>query len=271
MDELTICLTAALINNYATPITRSKVEISMVKNSGWLTVEDVDDLPEMPRSVHRFVIHNPKDVCYPPLSIEQASDIFAIACSLISPRILFSPLQPQRYIPNLRHKPVIQKIGNNINITLTIPNPTITSLICMKVETDASRLLDILKKLLSLRPFELGGRTIPERNILDALKRYQEALLAGEPIACYKALFTSLEKAVNLQADNKDKEVDTAASAASGLPPNEIEEIRKFNNRLKHRIKDEIGFQILRQGESDLSRLSTQLKIATDYVLLSKI
>lgn len=272
MDTLTIKLTAALIDNYATPNSQSKIEISIVNNSGWLSVED---LPGVPRSVHQFTIHNANDVGCPPLSAEQASYIFATACSLISPRVLFSPLQPQRYTPNLRLGTKIEVIetpaGKNIIIEPRNLTISLTWLISMKVEIDASKLLDIINRLLNLRPFELKGRTILEQNILDALKRYQEALLAGEPVACYKAFFTSLEKAVNLQADNKGKAFDAATSAASGLPPNEIEEIREFNNRLKHRIGGKKDFQILREGESNLSRLATQLKMATDNALLSKI
>ncbi len=257
MDTLTIELTAALVNNYATPMSQSKVEILVVNNNGWITVED---LPGMPRSVHRFVIHNANDAGCPPLNPEQAHYIFAIACSLISPRVLFSPLQPQRFVPNLRLGTKIEEIGNNINIILTLPNPTISSLIIMKVEINASRLLDILKKLLGFRPFEFGGRTIPELNTLDALKRYQEAILAGEPLACYKALFTSLEKAVSLKADKKGDVFDAAVSAASGLSPDDIKEIREFNNRVKHTIRDKEDFETLRQGESNLSHLATQLK-----------
>jgi hypothetical protein len=267
MDTLIIELTAALVHNYATPRNQSKVEISVVNNSGWLTVED---LPGSPRSTHRFLIYA-NDVGCPPLSAEQACYIFSIACSLISPGVLFSPLQPQRYTPNIRLGTDIKKIDNNIIITLTLPNPSITSLIIMKLEIDASKLMDIIKKLINFRLFELDGRTISELNTLDALKRYQEALLAGEPLACYKALFTSLEKAVNLQADKKDSTFDTAISLASGLPLDDIKKIREFNNRVKHTIRHKKDFEILRQGESNISHLSMQLKLATDNVLLSKI
>jgi len=276
MDTLTIELTAALVDNYATPNSRTKVETSLLNNGGWVTVED---LPGIPRSVHRFVIQNAADVGCPPLDAEQASFIFATACTLISPRVLFSPLQPHRFVPNLRLGEIPSKVevtetptGKSIVITETIRvTESISIMMSTKVEIDACKLLDTITKLLNLRPFEFSGRPLTELNVLDALKRYREALLAGEPLACYKALFISLEKALNLSAEKKGVEFDTAISAASGLSTTDVKEIREFNNRVKHTIRNKKDFETLRCGESNLSRLATQLKTATDSVLLSKI
>lgn len=276
MDTLTIDLTAALVDNYATPNSRTKVETSLINNAGWLTAKD---LPGVPRSVHRFVIHNAADVGCPPLDAERASVIFATASSLITPRILFSPLQPQRLVPNLRLGELPSKVevtetptGKNILITETIRvTESISILMSTKAEIDAGRLLDVLRRLLNIRPFDFTARSVAELNVLDGLKRYREALLAGEPLACYKALFTSLEKTVNLSAEKKGTAFDTAASTASGLSQADIKDIREFNNRVKHTIRDKKDFEALRQGESNLSRLATNLKMATDNVLLSRI
>ncbi len=276
MDTLTIELTAALVDNYATANSQTKVETSLLNNSGWLTVED---LPGVPRSRHRFVIHNAVDVGCPPLDAEQASFIFATACSLITPRILFSPLQPQRFAPNLR----LGEIPSNVEVTETPSCKNIDinertyltdlsrNLIRTKVKMDAGKLLDIINQLLKVRPFDFTGRPVNQLNVLDGLKRYQEALLAGEPLACYKALFTSLEKIVNLSAEKKGAAFDAAASAASGLSQTAIKDIRDFNNRVKHMIRHKEDFEVLRRGESNLSILAKNLKVATDNVLLARI
>ncbi len=276
MNSLTIELTAALVDNYSTTNSRTEMETSLLNNSYWLTVED---LAGSPRSIHRFVIADAIDVGCPPLDAEQASFIFAVACSIITPRILFSPSQPQRLIPNLHLGEIPSKAevtetptGKNIVITETIRlTESISILISIRVEIDAAKLLDIIKHLLRVRPFDFTGRPVNELNILDGLKRYQEALLAGEPLACYKALFTSLEKLVNLSADKKGTLFDNAASAVSGLSQADIKDIREFNNRVKHTIRHKKDFEALKRGEMNLSRLATNLKMATDNVIVSRI
>lgn len=275
MDILTIELTAALVDNYATPNCRTKVETSLLNNSGWLSVEDKAGIP---RSVHCFIIQNADDVGCPPLDAEQASLIFAMACSLITPRILFSPLQPLRLFPNLRlgEMPSTEEItetptGKNVVITRTIRFTTSTSIMMStKAEIDATKLLDVIKRLLQFRPFDFTERSVTELNVLDGLKRYREALHAGESLACYKALFTSLEKTINMSAEKKGTAFDVAASRESRLLQTELKEIRDFNNRVKHAIRDHNDFEFLRNGESNFARLATNLKIATDNVLLSK-
>lgn len=276
IDTLIIELTAALVDNYSTPKIRTKVETTLLNNSGWLTVED---LPGVPRSIHRFVIHNAEEIGCPPLDAEQATFIFAITCSLITPRILFSPLQPHRFVPNLRLGEIPSKVevnetpsDKNIVITETIRmSDSMNALLSTKVEIDAGKLLDTINQILKFRPSEFTGRTINELNVLDGLKRYQEALLAGEPLACYKALFTSLEKTVNQSSEREGDAFDTAASIASGLPQIDIKDIREFNNRVKHAIRHGKDFDDLRRGESNLSQLIKILKVATDNVLLSSI
>ncbi|MEW5920531.1 MAG: hypothetical protein AB1796_06175 [Bacillota bacterium] len=280
MDTLIIELTAGLVDNFATPNSRTKVETEVINNSGWLTVEDLSGVP---RSVHRFTVHNAADVGCPPLDAEQSSYIIAMGCSLISSRVLFSPLQPQRFTPNLRLGELPSKVevaetptGKNILITETIRvTGSISILISTKVILDASKLSDVIERLLKLRPFDLANRSLAELNVLDALKRYRDALHAAEPLACYKALFSALEKSVNRSGEEKEGAAfDSAASAATGLSATVIKEIREFNNRVKHAIrkeKKEKDFETLRRGESNLARIAINLKVATDNALLAQI
>ncbi|GAH73829.1 unnamed protein product, partial [marine sediment metagenome] len=102
MDILIVELTAALVENPATPSTCTKVEITLENSTGRLSIGDCEGSP---RSVHRFTVRDAIDLgCggVHSLTKEQAAIILAISCSLSNPRILFSPLQPQQFTPSLK-------------------------------------------------------------------------------------------------------------------------------------------------------------------------
>ncbi|MCK4252458.1 hypothetical protein KAX97_13500 [candidate division WOR-3 bacterium] len=276
MDSLTIELTAALITNYATPNARTKVETVLIDGSSRITIVD---LAGVPRSVHRFVIHDATEVGCPPLDAEQSTLIFAAACSLITPCIFFSPLQPQRFIPKLNFGKIPTEIevtdsptGKIIGITEKIRiTESVSTLLTTRVTFDENRIFEVVKKLLNMRPFDSSQRSVPELNILDALKRYWEAMLSGEPLGCYRSLFTCFEKTINCKSEKKGSDFDIFASGIIGLKIDEIKELREFNNRLKHIIRSKKDFKTLQQGELNLFRLAERLKIAADNVLLTRI
>ena len=276
MASLKIELTAAMIDNYATPNEQTKVVTDLIGSTDRITVEDI---PGTPRSVHKFVILDTSDVDCPPLRVEESSLIFATACSLTTPRILFSPLQPQKYLSEVIFGPEPSNIeviehpnGRTVSITDQMkPRVTTTTLLTTRVTLDENRIFEIVRRLLNIHPYDSVNRSIPERNIIDALKRYWEAILSGEPFGCYKSLFNCLEKAVNFDEEKRGKVFDKAASAITGLTQSEIEELHNFNNRLKHRIRNKDDSDTLQRGESKLPQLAKLLKIGADNAILSKI
>jgi hypothetical protein len=237
---------------------------------------ELTNQPGGPRSVHKIDISDSRDLYCPPLNADDSLLLFSIACSLIVPNILFSPLQPQRFVPDLKYesKPakIISKEGNLISIENTLYiTSSWNAVLSSKGEIDETELFKTIDNLFKIRPFDYKHRTIIELNIIESLKSYGGALLAGEPLSCFKSLYISFEKMVNQQKDHNGKAFDKAASFLTGLKENDIEELRNFNNRLKHIIKNKNDYQKLKDGESNLFILTTRLKEATDKSILNCI
>jgi len=279
MDTLIIELSAALIDNPATPDHRTKVEITLENASGNLEIENQEGGP---RSVHKFTLKDPTRFGYGSpqnLSVEDIAILLAISCSLANPRILFSPLQPYLLSTSVKLDEIpakietIQKPGElNIAVSEVVRiTEHVSTLLGTKLGLDETTLLNIVKKLLAYRIFDTASRSLLELNVLEAIKRYRDALMTAEGLSCYSFLYNAFEKAMNADIDRKDKDFDIAASSATGLPEAEVEELRKFNNRIKHALRNHADFATLKAGESRLAELSRNLKTAADSAILSGI
>jgi hypothetical protein len=276
VDSLTIVLSAALINHYATSESQTKVETSLINNTGWITVEDI---PGSPRSTHRFIVHDAEDLGYPIITKEQAEEVMAISCSLITPKVLFSPLQLQRLGSTLYTGSDPDRV--NISKTNAVTNIAIRSTVRIggslsttsieKKEIDAAKLSEVIKRLLNIHLFDYENRPILEKNILDGIISYNEALCAGEPIGCYMALFKSLEKTINSSVEKMNDKFDAEVAVISGLSKSDCTDIREFNNRTKHTIRREKDHETFKNGKSNFPHLIVNLKSAVDSSLLSKI
>lgn len=280
MDILIVKLTAALIDNPATPSACTKVEITLENSTGRLSVEDCEGSP---RSVHRFTVRDAIDLgCegVHNLSVEQAAFVLATSCSLTNPRILFSPLQPHQLpaslkpgkVPSKKVEIVDTSTGKHVTITETLRlRDTLSMLLGTKLSLDEAQVLNVANSLLTARIFDTANRSLLELNVLESIKRYREALMSAEGLSCYKSLYNAFEKAVNADTDRKGKSFDTAASASTGLTGADIESLRRFNNRIKHVLCNKNDFSELKAGEAQLAQLALNLKRAADSAILSRI
>ena len=279
MDTLTVELTAALVDNPATPSERTKVEIPFENSAGRLSVEDCDGSP---RSVHRFTVRDAIDLgCggVHNLTAEQAGFVLAISVSLTNPRILFSLLQPHQLPASLKLGKVPSKVevvdtptGKHITITETLRlTARVSTLLGTKLSLDEAKVLNVANRLLIARVFDTTNRSLLELNVLESIKRYGEALMSADGLSCYKSLYNAFEKAVNADTGRNGKYFDAAASASTGLTEVDIESLRLFNNRVKHALRGRKDFADLKAGEAQLAKLTLNLKRAANGAILSRI
>lgn len=279
MDTLTVELTAALVDNPATPSARTKVEITLENSVGRLSVEDCEGSP---RSVHRFTVRDAIDLgCggIHNLTTDQAGLVLATSCSLTNPRILFSPLQPRQLPASLKLGKVPSKVevvdtptGKHITVTETVRvRASVSTLLETKLSLDEVQVLNVANRLLTARVFDTTNRSLLELNVLESIKGYREALMSADGLSCYKSLYNAFEKAVNVDTDRKGKTFDAAASTLTRLTEADIESLRLFSNRVKHALRNKKDFAELKAGEAQLAQLALNLKRAADCAILSRI
>ena len=243
MGILIVKLTAALVDNPATPSARTKVEITLENSTGRLSVKDFEGSP---RSVHQFTVRNAIDLgCggVHNLTEKQAGFVLATSCSLTNPRILFSSLQPHQLPTSLKLDKMPSKKVEIVD-TPTVKYVTITEtlrltgslsmLLGTKLSLNEAQVLNVANSLLTARIFDTANRSPLELNVIESIKRYQEALMSAEGLSCYKSLYNAFEKAINADTNRTGKSFDVAASASTGLTKADIESLRRFNNRIKH-------------------------------------
>ena len=280
MDILIVKLTAALVDNPATPSARTKVEIMLENSTGRLSVKDCEGSP---RSIHQFTVRDSIDLgCggVHNLTKEQAAIVLAISCSLSNPRIFFSPLQPHQLPVSLTPGKVQSKKVEIID-TPTVKHITLTEtlhiadsvsmLLINKLNLDETQVLNVVNSLLTYRIFDKINRSRLKLNVLESIKRYSEAPKSTEGLSCYMSLYSAFEKAVNANINSTGRSFDTAASALTGLMESDIESLRRFNNRIKHTLRNRNDFSELKAGEAQLAQLALNLKKAADSAILSRI
>lgn len=280
MDTLTVELTAALVDNPATPSARTKVEVSLSNSSGRLSVENCEGSP---RSVHRFTVKDALDVGVGgvhDLTADQAGLILTISCSITNPRILFSPLQPNQLSISLKKSAEVPSkaqvvdtpTGKQVTMTATVHViSNVSTLLGTKLTLDEVEVLNVINRLLAFKVFDTTNRGVLELNVLESIKRYRQALMAADGLSCYQSLFNALEKAVNADNQKDGEAFDYKASTLTPLAQTDIKVIREFNNRVKHVLRKKGDFDTLKAGEAQLAQLARNLKKAADCAILSRI
>lgn len=144
-------------------------------------------------------------------------------------------------------------------------------LLINKLNLNETQVLNVVNSLLTYRIFDETNRSRLELNVLESIKRYREAPNSIEGLSCYMSLYSAFEKAVNTDIDLTGRSFDTAASALTGLTESDIESLRRFNNRIKHALRNRNDFSELIAGEAQLAQLVLNLKKAADSAILSMI
>lgn len=258
MEIMDIELSAAFIDNAATPYGQTKLELAIENASGTIEIENKGGSP---RSVHDFVLLDPSCFGYGSthnLSIDQVAALLALSCSLANPRILFS-LRQYTFLSRTIRSP---KAGITEGVLTVLGT---------KVRLDEGILSNIAGRLLLYRIFDPENRPLLESNVLAAIDSYREALLVGEGRSCHSLLYSAFEKAVNADANRTGQEFDKIASVTTSLTEAEVEELRNFNSRIKHVHRNKTDLETLKTAESNLGRLSWNLKKAADRAILARI
>jgi len=281
MNKLIVKLTAALVKYPITPSRCTKAEITLENSTGRLSVEDCE---ESPRSVHKFTVRDAIDLgCgdVHNLTVKQAAFVLAISCSLTNPSILFSSLQPHQLPPASLESGKMQSAKVEIVDTPTgkyiAPAETISiavterMLLGIKLSLDEAQVLNVANSLLTYRIFDKTNRSRLELNVLESIKRYGEALMSAEGLSCYMSLYSAFEKAINADTNRTGDIFDAAASALTELTCADIESLRRFNNRIKHALRNRNDISELKAGEAQFAQLALNLKRAADRAILSRI
>jgi len=280
MDILIVKLTAAFVDYPATPSARTKVEITLENSTGRLSVKDFEGSP---RSVHQFTVRDSIDLgCgdVHNLTKEQAAIVLAISCSLSNPRFLFSPLQPNHLpvslkpgkVPSKKVEIVDTPTGKHIAPSETVNMADSASMLLInKLDLGETQVLNVVNSLLIFRIFDEINRSDFKLNVLESIKRYIEVPKSTERLSCYMSLYSAFEKAVNANTDRTSRSFDAAASALTGLMEADIESLRRFNNRIKHVLRNRNEFSELKAGEAQFAQLALNLKKAADGAILSRI
>lgn len=272
VDTLTIDLTAVLVDNPSISSVRTKVDLVLEDVGRGLTVQNLEGGP---RSLHRFNGTNVNALgCNETyqLNAHQSSIILAIACSMANPRVLFSPLQPQELITSIRSKKQssIENLGTNADLIGTGIAQTTGVAICVELTMDVTEILNLVDKLLLLRPFDRGKRTIVEHNILGAIFTYWEALKSTNGLTCYEFLYSTFEKAINADKGRRGEAFEAIASNMTDLSVSDIRKLKEFDNHVKQVIHSKGDFNLLEASETGLAQKALALKKAADSAILSR-
>lgn len=272
MDTLTIDLTAILVDNPSIFSVRTKVDLVLEDIGQGLSVENLEGGP---RSLHRFNTSNMNALgcgeTYQ-LTAHQSSLVLAIACSLANPRVLFSLLQPHELLTlvGLTSTPSTERSVTHDNLTKTSVAEKIGVAISIELAMDVTEILSLVDKLLMLRLFDRGKRTIVEHNILGAIFTYWEALKSTDGLTCYEFLYGAFEKAVNADKGRRGETFEAIASNMTGLNVSDIRKLKEFDNHVKQVIHSKGNFNLLEAGETRLAQKALVLKKAADSAILSR-
>ena len=272
MDTLTIDLTTILVDNPSVHSVRTIADLVLEGTGQGLTVENLEGGP---RSVHRFKASNAGDLgcgeTYQ-LTAHQSSFVLAIACSLVNPRVLFSPLQPHELLASLgsgKSPPSDRSVTNALQ-TINGITEVIGVVINIELTMDVTEVLTLVDKLLMLRLFDRGKRSPVEHNVLGAIFAYWEALKSTDGLTCYKFLYDAFEKAVNADRGRKGEAFEAVASNVTGLSISDIRKLKEFDDRVKHVLRSRGDFKLLEASEIRLGQKALVLKKAADSSILSR-
>jgi hypothetical protein len=279
MDVIKVELAASLIDNPPGPSLATKVDVTLERSAGRLSLDRCEGNP---LSVYRFTVQDAGGIgigSVHNLTAEQASTVLAVACSLSNPRVLFWCSQPSQLVASVELAPVPPEVhvvdtpqGWAVDITATLRlSGSLQVLLGTQLTLSEARILDAASRLLKFRIFDHQKRTRKERNILASVDNYKEALRSAGGLPSFKALYIALEKAVNASKEQDGAAFDRAAAKLTGMNDKDIEELRKFYNRLKHVLRHDKDLAGLQAGQAKFPELVMNLKKAADLAILKRI
>ncbi len=276
MPKLQIEAAVGFSDDFATDDHKTRLNILLENCSGRLSVENHLDSP---RSRHIFMVDATAlgyDEPYN-LSEEQIVRLFLIAGSLLNSRYYLTSFQSlsltSAFIPDEAVPDVKVNIGKHqlsMTDSVTISDHLGTCIIS-NYSIDCEKFFQIVEKLLRFQIFLIDCRSIVELNIIEAFKSYNEAFTSTDQIACYRSMYSALEKATNSDKDRKKDVFDKKVVDLTGMEQIKINELRKFYNRLKHPLINLKQLAFLKSSKTNIGPMLRELKMATDLVLLSKI
>jgi len=285
VDSLKVNLTAALVDNAVNALQATEVQLRLENTVGKLAVGDQGG---MPRSVHCFTVRDARDVGHGNphgLSAQDASLVLAIPCSFAQPRVLFSPMHASWSLASVQFgvttsgdtlgTPVDMPTEGHVTRTASVSVPhtaTVTTRLTTSAALDEGRVFDIAQKLLATGRFDTTRTALRDRNIRAAIESYQDAMESAGKASCYTSLYSALEKVVNADGTNRiGAAFDAAASPLTSSTAASIEQLREFNNRIKHALRNPKDLADLQDGEERLGQLAFALKRATDEAILVRM
>lgn len=280
MGRFSVDLAAGLVDHPASLDAHTRIDIGIEPSAGRLRVENREGAP---RSVHRFTT-DPSDLGLggaSGLTGEQAALVLAIACTLRNDRVLFAPLQHHPLPTRLERDPILPRVVKIVDTptgrrTTWAHSATVSAALCTitehTVRLDEGLVVDVVNRLLRRNMFGGGLQAIPDLNVVEALKSYGRAIESNDGLSCYALLYQSFEKSVNADDPNrKETFFDAHASMMTGHNAHDIEELRRFDNRIKHALRNGSDWSTLRASEAQLAQLAFRLKSAADRAILSRI
>jgi len=269
-----------LIDNFATQEESIELEISLQNCDDRMSLTSY---PTKPRSKHEFFIFDATNLGFSrkyQLTIDQSSEIFLLACTLLDSRKYLSLYQSERLssklvISNLDWsvQPKNTNVSNSIEMNAVCHvSASLSTHLKSPFVVDGNRLFWIIDNFLWYRIFDTKNRTVHELNVIDAIKLYYDSLSATDPRSCYLSMYAAFEKIVNAKEERKGSEFDNLATYYSGLSQLDITHLRELDNRLKHRLRDKSSdLTILDEFEKNPRLELKKLKSATDPAILSVI
>lgn len=196
----------------------TKARLRLV-NAGHLRRASVER--RAPQPTYVWTLDDASIIGYPDIGEREAAKVFSIALSVQSWRFLHSPVILRR-VSSLRIKPSPQVSSPTIGMTSPLVRVDERSFIQAARE---------LKKVLAMR----GTRGKIMRAALNA---YWDALFSARTRSRFLSLWAAFELALNADRPSGKElsggDLDMAAARITTLGPQDIQALRKLNNRLKH-------------------------------------
>ena len=275
--KITYNLYAIIVGNPVTEYRRT--EVTSVNKSS-LGIIEVTDIPAKGRrSKHQFFIKDASVLGFSEKNDQENSKyLLALLCSLTNPDVLFGTFDPDYGESSIEFgkqtsDPVVS--GNKVHLSTTIQVSTSLTFVVSiehKFVFDEQKILDLARRLISFNPFSKDNKSVKELNIQASIEEYRRALTATDIFECYRSLYVAFEKGVSANGNTySGYQFDCRASKITGFSHDDIGELREFNNRLKHAIRNNKDLKEFIEGERNIHALIKRLKQATDAMILWRL
>lgn len=215
--------------------------------------------------------------------------ILAISCSLACENVIFSIKNETEFsslqIDNSKaesdniNRDLADEGDQNGNGSMTIlckPRPIKASIkgvmVSVKQEVifDEVKFLRIFKILSRIGIFE-SKNTFHEQNFVESLHEYELAINSENRYECFKHLFCSLEKIVNMKKEYFQKDFDREVSKLTGINENDVNKFKRCYNRMKHCSRDADQVLELKCCLQEMPLMIRKLKKGVDNSIFLRI